>query len=55
MQARLDTLTGKCWLYVLLLLLFLIPPYASRYYDPGQQTELIGQVLSAPLINAFAL
>lgn len=52
-QDRLDAVTKKWWLYPLLLLLFFIPTYASRSYDPRQSTDLIGQVLSAPLIYTF--
>jgi hypothetical protein len=52
-QGRLDAITRKWWLYPLLLLLFFIPTYASRSYDPRQSVDLIGQVLSAPLIYAF--
>lgn len=53
LQGRLDGVTKKWWLYPLLLLLFFIPSYASRSYDPRQSVDLIGQVLSAPLIYAF--
>ena len=52
-QGKLDTVTRKWWLYLLLLLLFFIPTYASKSYDPRQSVDLIGQVLSAPLIYAF--
>jgi hypothetical protein len=52
-QLRLDAVTKKWWLYPLLLLLFFIPIYAARNYDPRQVVDLIGQVLSAPLIYAF--
>ena len=52
-QGRLAELTRKWWLYPLLLLLFFIPTCAARNYDPRQSVDLIGQVLSAPLINAF--
>jgi hypothetical protein len=51
-QARLDALTGKWWLYLLLLLLFFIPTYASKGYDRHDSIDLIGEVLSDPLINA---
>jgi hypothetical protein len=54
-QGKIDTATKKWWLYLLLLLSFFIPTYASRNYDPRQSVDLIGQVLSAPLINAFPL
>ena len=54
-QEKLDTLTKKWWLYLLLLLLFFIPTYASKSYDPRQSIDLIGQVLSAPLIFAFPI
>jgi hypothetical protein len=54
-QGKLDTVTKKWWLYLLLLLLFFIPTYASKSYDPRQSVDLIGQVLSAPLIYAFPI
>jgi hypothetical protein len=37
----------------LLLLLFLIPPYASRSYDPRETTDLVLEALSQPLIYTF--
>jgi len=52
-QRKLDVVTRKWWLYLLLLLLFFIPTYSSKSYDPRQSVDLIGQVLSAPLIYAF--
>jgi len=52
-QGILDAMTRKWWIYPLLLLLFFIPTYASRSYDPRESVDLIGQVLSAPLIYAF--
>jgi hypothetical protein len=52
-QGKLDAVSRKWWLYLLLLLLFFIPSYSSKSYDPRQSTDLIGQVLSAPLIYAF--
>lgn len=52
-QGWLEGVTKKWWLYPLLLLLFFIPSYASRSYDPRQSVALIGQVLSAPLIYTF--
>jgi len=51
-QGGLDAVTKKWWLYPLLVLLFFIPTYASRSYDPRQSVDLIGEVLSAPLIYA---
>jgi hypothetical protein len=39
----------------LLLLLFFLPTYAERNYDPRQAVDLIGQVLSAPLIYTFPI
>ena len=54
-QLRLDAVTKKWWLYPLLLLLFFIPTVAARNYDPRQAVDLIGQVLSAPLIYAFPI
>jgi hypothetical protein len=52
-QGRLDAMTRKWWLYPLTLLLFFIPTYASRSYNPRESVDLIGRVLSAPLIYAF--
>jgi len=52
-QEKLDSLTKKWWLYPILVLLFFIPTYASKSYDPRQSVDLIGQVLADPLINAF--
>ena len=52
-QVKLDAVTRKWWLYVLLLLLFFVPTYAARGYDPRRSVDLIGQVLADPLINAF--
>jgi hypothetical protein len=53
LQRSLDTATKKWWLYLLLLLLFFIPAYASKGYDPRHSVDLIGQVLSGPMIYAF--
>jgi len=52
-QKRLDAVTWKWWLYPLLLLLFLIPPYASRSYDPRETMDLVRRALSQPLIYTF--
>ena len=52
-QGRLAAVTKKWWLYPLLLLLFFIPTYASKSYDPQQSVDIIGEVLSAPLIYTF--
>jgi hypothetical protein len=52
-QEALDKLTTKWWLYILFLLLFFLPSYAEKSYDPRQSVNLISQVLSAPLINTF--
>jgi len=52
-QVKLDAVTRKWWLYVLLLLLFFIPTYATKGYDPRRSVDLIGQVLADPLISAF--
>ena len=54
-QGKLDTVTKKWWLYLILLLLFFIPTYASKSYDPRQAVDLIRQVLSAPLIYTFPI
>ena len=52
-QGRMDRLTQKWWLYIILLLLFFIPSQASRDFDPRNSMDLVGQVLSDPLIYAF--
>jgi hypothetical protein len=52
-QERLDRLTGKWWLYLLLLLLFFTPAYASKGYDPRDSMALTEQVLLNPLIFAL--
>jgi hypothetical protein len=52
-QAKLDAISKRWWLYPILLLLFFIPTYASRNYDPRQSLDLISQVLSYPLIFTF--
>jgi len=52
-QERLDAITGKWWLYPLLLLLFFIRPYASESYDPRETMDLILQVFSNPLLYTF--
>jgi len=49
-QEKLDAVTRKWWLYLLLLLPFFIPPYASRSYDPRETMGLTQQALSHPLI-----
>ncbi len=41
-QGKLDAATKKWWLYLLLVLLFFIPTYAARGYDPRQSVDLIG-------------
>jgi hypothetical protein len=53
LQARLDDLTRRWWLYPLLLLLFMIPAYTDRGYDPRGSMDLIAAVLSRPLIASF--
>ena len=50
----LDRLTRKWWVYLLWLLMFFIPAYAARGYDPGATTDLIEAVLRAPLIGAVS-
>ncbi len=53
LQARLDSLTRKWWVYLLLAGIFFLPAYASNGYDPRRTVDLIGEVLSQPLINAL--
>ena len=52
-QGKLDALTKRWWLYLVLLLLFFLPTQAARDFDPRESIDLIGQVLSNPLIYAF--
>ena len=52
-QEKLDAVTGKWWLYPLLLLPFFVPPYASRSYDSRETMGLMQQALSHPLIHTF--
>ena len=54
-QRFLDRLTRKWWLYILFLLLFFLPSYAERSYDPRQSSDLVGEVLSNPIINTFPI
>jgi hypothetical protein len=54
-QGTLDAVTKKWWLYPLLLLLFFIRAYASTGYEPQESMDVIGQVLSDPLIYRFAV
>jgi len=54
-QGVLDRLTRKWWLYILFLLLFFLPSYAERSYDPRQSSGLVGEVLSNPIINTFPI
>lgn len=54
-QGFLDRLTRKWWLYILFLLLFFLPSYAERSYDPRQSSDLVGEVLSNPIINTFPI
>ena len=52
-QEKLDAVTRKWWLYLLLLLLLFIRQYASKGYDPRESADLTLQVLSKPLIYTF--
>jgi hypothetical protein len=54
-QGLLERWTRKWWLYLLLFLLFFIPSFAERGIDPQDSIDLIGQVLSNPLIYAYPL
>jgi hypothetical protein len=55
LQGKLDALTKKWWLYLILLLLFFLPSQAARDFDPRDSVDLIGQVLSKPLIYSVPL
>jgi hypothetical protein len=52
-QGSLETVTRRWWIYLVLLLLFFIPVYASKGYDPRHTMEVIEHVLSDPLIFRF--
>lgn len=54
-QGALDRLTRKWWLYILLMLLFFLPSYAERSYDPRLSSDLVGEVLSNPIINTYPI
>lgn len=54
-QGVLDRLTRKWWLYILFLLLFFLPSYAERSYDPRQSSDLVREVLSNPIINTYPI
>jgi hypothetical protein len=54
-QGKLGALTKKWWLYLALLLLFFLPIQAARDFDPRESIDLIGQVLSNPLIYALPI
>jgi len=54
-QGFLDRLTRKWWLYILFLLLFFLPSYAERSYDLRQSSDLVGEVLSNPIINTHQI
>ena len=50
---RLETLTRRWWLYALILLLFFLPAYSARGYDPRNTSQVITAVLSNPIIYAY--
>ncbi len=50
----LDRFTRKWWVYLLWLLIFFLPAYAAKGYDPRATTDLIEAVLRAPLIGAVS-
>ncbi len=54
-QGKLDALTRQWWLYPILLLLFFLPSQAAKGFDPRESVDLIGQVLSRPLIFSFPI
>lgn len=49
-QRSLDAITRKWWLYLLLLPLFFLQPYASHNYSPGDTLNVIAAALMEPLI-----
>lgn len=49
-QEKLESLTSKWWVYLILLILSFIPSYASKGYSPEDTSNLIEAVLSNPII-----
>jgi hypothetical protein len=54
MHGALERLSRKWWAYALICLLFFIPSYAARGYDPRQFSALIESVLRRPFIYALS-
>jgi hypothetical protein len=52
-QNSLERLTKKWWLYLMLLLLFALPIYASKDYDPRNSLGVVKQALLDPLIYSY--
>ncbi|MGD8750344.1 MAG: hypothetical protein PVG14_02920, partial [Anaerolineales bacterium] len=52
-QSGLERLTKKWWLYLMLLLLFALPIYASKDYDPRNSLGVVKQALLDPLIYSY--
>lgn len=54
-QRVLEKLTLKWWFYVLILICFFLPSYASKGIDPQEIQTLIREVLSNPLIYQYPM
>ena len=53
MYNRLSRLISTWWFYLLFLLVYFLPSYTALPFDPQNTPELIGLVLSNPLIYAY--
>ncbi len=51
---RLDGLTRRWWFFVLMAMLFFVPSYSARPYDPRVTSDLVTAVLSQPLISTWS-
>lgn len=52
-QEKIEILTSKWWFYVILLILFFIPSYASNGYSPEETSKLVKAVLSKPIVYNY--
>ena len=53
-RGNLEPLSRKWWFYILLCLLFFIPSYGARGYDPRQSSALVEAVLRHPFIYSLS-
>ena len=54
-QRRMDAVTKRWWLYVLLGVLFFLRPHAALDYAPGDSMDVIMQALKDPLIFSIPI